>query len=67
MLTISIGSWSTRSCRRPTATEETPGADNARVAAADGWGSDFEPDRLARLELRAWKAYYRRQPLRPPG
>jgi hypothetical protein len=34
------------------------------VAAADGWGSDFEPDRLARLELRAWKAYYRRQPLR---
>jgi hypothetical protein len=26
------------------------------------WGSDFDPDDLARLELRAWKAYYRRQP-----
>ena len=29
-----------------------------------GWGRDFEPDRLAQIELRAWKAYYRRQPLR---
>ena len=29
-----------------------------------GWGRDFDPDRLARLELRAWKAYYRRQPAR---
>jgi hypothetical protein len=28
------------------------------------WGRDFEPDRLADLELAAWKAYYRRQPLR---
>lgn len=28
------------------------------------WGHDFDPDRLALLELRAWKAYYRRQPLR---
>jgi hypothetical protein len=28
------------------------------------WGSDFDPDRLALLELRAWKAYYRRQPAR---
>lgn len=28
------------------------------------WGRDFEPERLARLELRAWKAYYRRQPAR---
>ncbi len=26
------------------------------------WGRDFDPDRLARLELRAWRAYYRRQP-----
>jgi hypothetical protein len=28
------------------------------------WGHDFDPDRLALLELRMWKAYYRRQPLR---
>jgi hypothetical protein len=28
------------------------------------WGSDFDPDRLARLETRMWKAYYRRQPAR---
>jgi hypothetical protein len=28
------------------------------------WGAGFDPDRLASLELRAWKAYYRRQPLR---
>jgi hypothetical protein len=27
-------------------------------------GADFEPDRLAVLELRMWKAYYRRQPAR---
>lgn len=32
--------------------------------AAGGWGRDFDPDRLARLELRMWKAYYRRQPIR---
>jgi hypothetical protein len=32
------------------------------VPAQSGWGRDFDPDRLARLELRAWKAYYRRQP-----
>jgi hypothetical protein len=25
------------------------------------WGRDFDPDRLARLELAMWKAYYRRQ------
>jgi hypothetical protein len=24
------------------------------------WGRDFDPDRLARLELAMWKAYYRR-------
>ena len=29
-----------------------------------GWARDFDPDRLARLELRMWKAYYRRQPVR---
>jgi hypothetical protein len=28
------------------------------------WGADFDPDRLASLELRMWKAYYRRQPAR---
>jgi hypothetical protein len=28
------------------------------------WGRDFDPERLALLELRAWKAYYRRQPAR---
>jgi hypothetical protein len=25
------------------------------------WGRDFDPERLARLELGMWKAYYRRQ------
>ena len=28
------------------------------------WGTDFDPDQLARLEPRMWKAYYRRQPAR---
>jgi hypothetical protein len=28
------------------------------------WGADFDPDRLAALETRMWKAYYRRQPAR---
>lgn len=28
------------------------------------WGTDFDPDELARLEARMWKAYYRRQPAR---
>ena len=28
------------------------------------WGRDFDPDELARLETRMWKAYYRRQPAR---
>ena len=28
------------------------------------WGKDFDPDELARLETRMWKAYYRRQPAR---
>ncbi len=31
---------------------------------ATHWGSDFNPDELARLETRMWKAYYRRQPAR---
>jgi hypothetical protein len=28
------------------------------------WGTEFDPDRLADLETRMWKAYYRRQPVR---
>ena len=28
------------------------------------WGADFEPARVASLETRMWKAYYRRQPVR---
>ncbi len=28
------------------------------------WGTDFDADRLAILETRMWKAYYRRQPAR---
>jgi hypothetical protein len=28
------------------------------------WGTDFDPDELARLETGMWKAYYRRQPAR---
>lgn len=34
------------------------------MAAHETWGAGFDPDRLALLELRAWKAYYRRQPVR---
>lgn len=41
---------------------EQPAA--AEGVRTEGWGRDFEPDRLAVLELRMWKAYYRRQPLR---
>ena len=34
------------------------------MAAGTRWGKDFDPDLLARLETRMWKAYYRRQPAR---
>jgi hypothetical protein len=34
------------------------------MAAESRWGRDFDPDELARLETRMWKAYYRRQPAR---
>jgi hypothetical protein len=34
------------------------------TTSTEAWGRDFEPDRLALLELRMWKAYYRRQPAR---
>ncbi len=29
-----------------------------------GWGADLDPDELAHLETRMWKAYDRRQPTR---
>jgi len=32
--------------------------------ATHHWGAGFDPNRLALLELRMWKAYYRRQPAR---
>jgi hypothetical protein len=34
------------------------------MGAGSRWGKDFDPDELARLETRMWKAYYRRQPAR---
>lgn len=34
------------------------------MAAGSRWGKDFDPDDLANLETRMWKAYYRRQPAR---
>ncbi|MDO8483621.1 MAG: hypothetical protein Q7S35_01605 [Candidatus Limnocylindrales bacterium] len=34
------------------------------MAAGTRWGKDFDPDKLATLETRMWKAYYRRQPAR---
>jgi hypothetical protein len=46
----------------PTAEPSPPVAPASPVRAR--WGADFEPDRLALLELRMWKAYYRRQPAR---
>ena len=34
------------------------------TTTSPAWGADFDPDRLAHLETRMWKAYYRRQPAR---
>jgi len=34
------------------------------MVAGSRWGKDFDPDDLANLETRMWKAYYRRQPAR---
>lgn len=42
----------------------SPTQSQATPARRPGWGADFEPNRLALLELRMWKAYYRRQPAR---
>jgi len=36
----------------------------AAPATRATWAPDFDPDRLATLEIRMWKAYYRRQPAR---
>ncbi len=47
----------------PTATDP-PAPTPATRTGHDAWGRDFDPDTLARLELRMWKAYYRRQPVR---
>jgi hypothetical protein len=65
----------TKAARRPTkrrtSTSEPAPEPNAEAAtetsaaaAHSRWGADFDPDRLAMLELRMWKAYYRRQPAR---
>src|SRR5947207_13184364 len=43
----------------PDAPETTDG-----VPANSRWCANFDADRLALLELRMWKAYYRRQPAR---
>jgi len=34
------------------------------MSSSARWGRNFDPDELARLETRMWKAYYRRQPAR---
>ena len=34
------------------------------MAGGSRWGKEFDPDELAKLETRMWKAYYRRQPAR---
>ena len=34
------------------------------MTSGAGWGAAFDPDEMARLETRMWKAYYRRQPAR---
>jgi hypothetical protein len=40
--------------------------DNNRAVTSSraAWGRGFDPDRLGILELKMWKAYYRRQPAR---
>lgn len=50
----------------PATTDAAPPVTTAPPAARPStrWGADFDPDQLALLELRMWKAYYRRQPAR---
>jgi hypothetical protein len=61
----------TEATARPTEPATSPGPAPSAVPGTPEpalgrtrWGADFEPDRLALLELRMWKAYYRRQPAR---
>ena len=68
MIAIFTTAFCSREDSEPRATDDarpvTAGRIIRGVAGSVGWGRDFDPERLARLELRAWKAYYRRQPLR---
>ena len=41
-----------------------PASDAPQPTSASTWGRQFDPASLAHLELRMWKAYYRRQALR---
>lgn len=52
------------SADQPTSASARPASEAATTRPRSRWGADFEPDRLALLELRMWKAYYRRQPAR---
>ncbi|MFI5225405.1 MAG: hypothetical protein ACHQ3P_01885, partial [Candidatus Limnocylindrales bacterium] len=51
-----------RPATEPPATERPTGS--LPPERTPRWGAAFDPDRLAILELRMWKAYYRRQPAR---
>jgi uncharacterized protein YndB with AHSA1/START domain len=46
--------------RTATGLGDNPAVTNSNAS----WGRGFDPDRLALLELKMWKAYYRRQPAR---
>ncbi len=48
---------------RADAGSETEAKDQIQ-AVRSAWTASFDPDRLALLELRMWKAYYRHQPIR---
>jgi hypothetical protein len=43
---------------------DTGDTKGTQMSDGSAWGADFDPDELARLETRMWKAYYRRQPAR---
>jgi hypothetical protein len=49
---------------RSVAPRDSVGNNRPVSSSRASWGRAFDPDRLARLELRMWKAYYRRQPAR---
>ena len=66
-MTPKAASRPTKRAAAPTPEPEPPlepPAETPAVLARSRWGADFDPDRLALLELRMWKAYYRRQPAR---